>query len=960
MRTFLLIGLILTILADKTTAQFYVQGQEPTSVKWLEVKSRSGVSLYSSSLYDTSISKAAEYFDQAFLKASESTNFKFKPVPIVLHTNSLLSNGFVSWAPKRIEIVTTHSIDSDPEPWLKTLAFHETQHVIQVERLNNGFFKVLSYVLGEQAPGIAVGFIPLWYLEGDAVYNETRFTNGGRGRDASFYQYYGTYLQEKSARKYSYDKWLLSSYKDYIPNHYQFGYQLVGYANLTFGDKVWDKTLDYVSRHPYTIFPFYFGLKKQTGLSRKKLFEESFEYLDSVFFKQKTEQSDFKSLINNKKYAEYSYPTLINDSILIALKTDLKHIPSFVKVDVLSGKEETILSPGVINGKISYGYGKALWSQFRAHPRWEYLNWSEIWVLNTETGKEKRITEKTKYVNPVFLNNNHILAIEQRSNGTSAVVKISLEGDLLESFEFPLGLEPKEITPSNGGKVFVRAVSDNGMVIIEIDESFKSSRVILGPLFRHISNICYANQKLYFVMTESFTTDMFELDLVSNKTSKVTNTKKGINNISYYKDNELIVSFNSIKGELPAVVKLNPEERVEVEITPFAKGLYGESFNAKSINDEKIEKQNFIIKDYKGIKTIFNFHSWAPLYYNPIDIINGYYAEIYPGVSMFSQNLTSTALTTLGYSFNETHGFHANFHWMKWYPTISAGIDVGNTFPRYYGGPNELTVRKYDTRLAGNISITIPVLLTSGHFITRLTPRVSSYYSNSWVWDNKREEYVKSLSEANISTSFYSLKRLAHCDLRSRLGIYLFANVNYSHSARNVIGPSVFSKTGIYLPGIATNHSLLITAQHEKHFLKQDFNANRATMPRGFTNIRYDRLTSANVDYSFPVLYPDLKLSSLAYIKRIFLNFFSDNAYVYEYEKNTEGLYEVNRKIIGSTGLEIYSDMHFLRTRYEFRMGYRFGRAYNTKDFFQSFLFTMNLESLFGFMPENQLIKYEF
>ena len=102
-----------------------------------------------------------------------------------------------------MEIVSTPSLDSDPEPWLKTLAFHETQHVAQVQQLNNGIFKGLSYLFGQQAPGAAVGFIPLWFLEGDAVYHETAATNGGRCRDASFYQVYRTHiLSEDSSRFY--------------------------------------------------------------------------------------------------------------------------------------------------------------------------------------------------------------------------------------------------------------------------------------------------------------------------------------------------------------------------------------------------------------------------------------------------------------------------------------------------------------------------------------------------------------------------------------------------------------------------------------------------------------------------------------------------------------------------------------------------------------------------------------
>ena len=53
--------------------------------------------------------------------------------------------------------------------------------------MNKGFTKVLSYILGEQAPGGVLGlYIPSWFLEGDAVSTETALSNSGRGRTCAF------------------------------------------------------------------------------------------------------------------------------------------------------------------------------------------------------------------------------------------------------------------------------------------------------------------------------------------------------------------------------------------------------------------------------------------------------------------------------------------------------------------------------------------------------------------------------------------------------------------------------------------------------------------------------------------------------------------------------------------------------------------------------------------------------
>lgn len=54
----------------------------------------------------------------------------------------------------------------------------------------HGIFKPLYYIIGEQAAGVASFFLPVWFLEGDAVSTETAMSNGGRGRLPEFNMVY--------------------------------------------------------------------------------------------------------------------------------------------------------------------------------------------------------------------------------------------------------------------------------------------------------------------------------------------------------------------------------------------------------------------------------------------------------------------------------------------------------------------------------------------------------------------------------------------------------------------------------------------------------------------------------------------------------------------------------------------------------------------------------------------------
>ncbi len=74
--------------------------------------------------------------------------------------------------------------------------------------------------------GGGAAIMPSWYYEGDAVLNETRLSASGRGRSAGFEMPLRTLLLGER-KLYPYSKVKLGSYKDFVPNQYQYGYQMV-------------------------------------------------------------------------------------------------------------------------------------------------------------------------------------------------------------------------------------------------------------------------------------------------------------------------------------------------------------------------------------------------------------------------------------------------------------------------------------------------------------------------------------------------------------------------------------------------------------------------------------------------------------------------------------------------------------------------------------------------------------
>ena len=165
------ISLFTTFLffAQITFAQYYDTGQDPASLKWMQIKTGRFTVIYPEK-YGSGGIAFAQSLDEAYSKlVSLFPERKFN-IPVVIHNFTTQSNGYVAWAPRRMEIYPTpeqNTIPLDPD---KQLAIHELTHVFQMESLNRGFSKAMSLFLGEQFTGIAASLLPLWFLEGDAVF----------------------------------------------------------------------------------------------------------------------------------------------------------------------------------------------------------------------------------------------------------------------------------------------------------------------------------------------------------------------------------------------------------------------------------------------------------------------------------------------------------------------------------------------------------------------------------------------------------------------------------------------------------------------------------------------------------------------------------------------------------------------------------------------------------------------
>ena len=321
-------------LIQNSVAQFYSTGQDPARVKWQQINTDNF-----QIIFPKDFSSKAQHFANVltfyYQKVGNSLNHKPQKISVILHNQLVVGNGYVSWAPKRIELYTTPNPDTYPDPWLEHLCVHELRHVVQIDKLNQGFTKILSIVFGQQATGLVAGQLPPWFLEGDAVCTETAFGNFGRGRMPEFNRLFKAHLLSNQ-KQYSFDKMVLGSYKDFVPNHYELGYQLTAYARKKYGKDVWNKVENHVARNSFSLLPstwaFYRGLKKNYGISQKDLYKETTKYLDSIWSvnNAKRTQSPHFQNVTIDAFENYLTPWFVSENYVLALKKGKSHSLTYI------------------------------------------------------------------------------------------------------------------------------------------------------------------------------------------------------------------------------------------------------------------------------------------------------------------------------------------------------------------------------------------------------------------------------------------------------------------------------------------------------------------------------------------------------------------------------------------------------------------------------------------------------
>jgi hypothetical protein len=917
MLKFIIAGLFIFLVFDQAQGQYYETGQDPSSLKWNQINTEHFKIVFPNS-YSQQAAKFTFELEKAYQKLNKVYPLKKFKLPVIIHSNSINSNGYVSWAPKRMEIYPLPDQDNIPMDLPELFALHELDHAMVMQTMNHGFSKGISFLFGEQVTGALSVFFPLWFLEGDAVFSETAFSSSGRGTNPAFVKRLKALTLEKNDT-YKYDKMIGGSYKDYTPDHYQFGYQMVAWSKKNYTNKLWNNALLFTSQKPYTLNPVNFSLRKTDNLTKKKIYYKTIDSLKVEWRKEDSENQSIQySELNPSKKGEfvnYYSPLAVGADSIVAIKTSLSEPVSFVLIVQSGEKEKQIHSPGSMYSYFfSYGKGKLVWAEIQPDPRWENRGFSVIKVFDIKNNKTTQLTWKSRLMAPsISPDGKLIVASESTTEYQNSLVIIdAISGTRIKTIPTPDNVFPQRPQWSNDGKITIVFLASNGEGIMSYNYKTGYWGTLIPTSRNDLQSAYLKNDSLFFVSSMTGTDNIF-LQTPNNELFQLTSSRFGAYDLNLNNSSLLFTDYTSTGYKISRIplyrqsISILSDSTVPADLTSEnAK----QEFTNLSGNPEIPE---FNTEPYNKFQHLFRFHSWMP-FFADLEKIQTDPLSINPGITLLSQNLLGTLTSTVGYEYNNKNPLlHANIKWKAIYPTIDASLVYGG-IPDILSGTHSnaepSSIKKGQTFTT---NIILPLTFSYGKYTQQVSPSLSVSYNNKYIFIP--EKHTFDYGQVRLTGRFYfaNYSKSAQRDIFPRFGQVFDYSYTFSPYDKEIYGPVNSLKTTFYFPGIFRNQGLRFRYETELQKPEMYLMYNKASFPRGYKNIIAEDLQFYSADYAIPLLYPDFNLVSLIYIKRIRTNLFCDYAEGTGNSYIDTGINHAYKETFNAIGFELLSDFYVLR-----------------------------------------------
>ena len=954
----LIAGVLAMLISSSLVAQAVSGNQDPPGLDWRQIQTKRFTVIFPEAII-TDAQRVANTLEHIYGPVSKTLRGPQKPLEVVLTNQAAKFGGLVALAPRRSVWFSTPPQNTEllNGEWYELLATHEMRHVVQYDRMRRGLVRLVGALSGEMGESVMVHLLtPLWFWEGDAVGIETALSQTGRGRNPLFALDIRALLL--AGQRYSYYKAYFRSYRDWYPNHYQLGYFLATYVKRRYGPETWDKVLGSTTWgwHP---FAFSLSLKKHTGARAPQIYEQTMDELTELWQAQQKDlpTTPARVLAGQSRsgiWTNYKYPQPLADGSVLVSKSGLADPATLVRLHP-DGREERVRFYDSLGGLRAAG-GKVAWNRTIPDRRWGNRDYSDVMVLDIDSGRLRQLTHKAKLFAPApSPDGARVAAIEFGPDRRCHLVVLET-GSGTEHARFPAPDGVFWRTPAwseDGRYITVVRQDGSGNTLERIDTADGQGQIVLPHTHTDIAWPVFWGSYLLFDASYAGINNIHAVHLPSGARYQVTSRPLATTHAAVAGDSLLFEDY-TVDGYRIASMPLDPTTWTPVDQVADRRVRYYEPLIDQEQGGsvlENIPQQVYPVHRYRPLGHLLKIHSWYP-------IISGL-----PSSPNYSLNLRSSDLLNLSnigsgveYNGNErAFSVLGDFSLAAWYPIFSVGGRWGNRGGTYQIEEEDDTDETKEevtdkwTEKSVHTSVEVPLNFSRGPWQSSAHLGVKAAFTEITDKDDPRQPDSGGVFEENQSGRFapmtYQLvfdrsRSKAKRDLAPAWGQHLQLTYRHTPFAGDYDGTLLSGRLELRFPGLVAHHSLQLAGGYEwQDPAAADANPYRFESEQAFVrgyNYHYHRhFYQGSANYALPLLYPDLHLGPLVYLQRIKVNCF------YDYGFGKDGSQRTTYQTAGAEltanfnpfSLFIALDMG---VRYTYRFedgGSRFGVAFNMPEF---------------------------
>jgi hypothetical protein len=885
---------VFSILIGQAAAAQVFGGFAPTT-RWKQIRTKQAQVIFQQG-NDTMAQRVAAVLDHIQQPSGETMSDPSRPIPLILQDRTTIPNAYVGLGPYRSEFFTIPPADPfglGSLHWPDQLVLHEYRHVQQFAHFNQGGSKWLGWLFGEQGRALGNALtVPDWFFEGDAVWQETVLSKQGRGRLPYFFNGYRSLWEAN--KNYSWMKLRNGSLKDYVPDHYQLGYLITAAAYQQYGSGFWKAITADAAAMRRGFYPFQKAIKKYTGNEYAqfvdRVLQESEDVLRPIQFEQKT-KAHFEG--------DQLFPQWNDANECVYVESSYDQIPRFMQQR--AGKTHAIRDRDVsLDAYFSLRDSQLVYASFRPHIRWGNTNYSELQILDTRTGIQKRITRNSYYFAPAWEHSGErIVVAESGPRGQHHLCVLDRAGKLLQRVPNPSGyvFNYPQFLPSGN---IISAVRDpqGRMAILQTDLA-RNSYVVLVPFCRQVlGHLRVHADTILFTASYRGRDQLFATTLTGGQIYLLQHPQGNAGDYQPFLHRDSIY-FSRFTATGMRLQQVGPNE---VEWLPITEAfLQYDAALVLSGRPEGLDRlatvpdTAYAIQPYRATTKLFNFHSWQPLIDDPDFTL-----------SLLGENVLNTFQSELFLRYNRNEqftqlGFRGQFG--GWFPWVQVGSDF--TFGRTGLFRADSVTKRIDwNEWNSRVGLTVPLNLSRGRSIRQLRSNVQWVYAQPYF----KEADKLLLGDRNYS---YALAQVLFSNQIQRARKQIFPRwaqtfqSQYYHMTQRYTGYQWLMSASLYMPGITSTQHLVLqgAAQDRDQRVRPSF-ANSFPFSRGYQAANLPNMYRWAINYHFPICYPDLGFGNIVYLQRWRANvFYDDTRALVSFVGGTQA-----QTAFRSVGMEWYAD----------------------------------------------------